>query len=91
MFLTSSEPEDFQTRCRSELMPQVDSQLEAVAQAAARTLADIDQVAADSSFVADIVVAAELAADTAAADTEAVAAGIAQRQDMDRRSSYGDY
>ena len=54
-------------------------------------LADIDQVAADSSFVADIVVAAELAADTAAADTEAVAAGIAQRQDMDRRSSYGDY
>lgn len=58
---------------------------------AARTLADIDQAAADSNFVADIVVAAELAADTAAADTEAVAAGIAQRQDMDRRSSYGDY
>ena len=40
-------------------------------------LADIDQVAADSSSVADTVVAAELAADTAAADTEA-AAGIAQ-------------
>ena len=53
-------------------------------------LADIDQIAADSSFVANIVVAAELAADTVAADTEA-AAGIVQRQDMDRRSSYGDY
>ena len=53
-------------------------------------LANIDQVAADSNFVADIVVAAELAADTAAADTE-VAAGIVQRQDMDRHSSYGDY
>ena len=37
-------------------------------QVAARTLADIDQAAADSNFVADIVVAAELAADTAAAD-----------------------
>ena len=57
---------------------------------AARTLADIDQAAADSNFVADIVVAAELAADTAAADTEA-AAGIVQRQDMDRHSSYVDY
>ena len=57
---------------------------------AARTLADIDQAAADSSFVADIVVAAELAADTAVADTEA-AAGIVQRQGMDRHSSYGDY
>lgn len=90
MFLTSSESEDFQTRYRSELAPQADSQLEAVAQAAARTLADIDQVAADSSFVANIVVAAELAADTVAADTEA-AAGIVQRQDMDRHSSYGDY
>ena len=90
MFLTSSEPEDFQTRCRSELMPQADSQLEAVAQAAARTLADIDQVAADSNFVADIVVAAELAADTAVVDIEA-AAGIVQRQDMDRHSSYDDY
>ena len=45
---------------------------------------DIDQVAVDSNFVADIVVAAELAADTAAA-------GIAQRQDMDRHSSYVDY
>lgn len=53
-------------------------------------LADIDQVAADSNFVVDIVVAAELAADTAAADTEVVA-GIVQRQDMDKRSSYGDY
>ena len=53
-------------------------------------LADIDQVAADSSFVADIVVAAELAADTTAVDTE-VAAGIVQRQDMDKHSSYGDY
>lgn len=90
MFLTSSEPEDFQTRCRSERAPQADSYLEAVAQAAARTLADIDQVAADSSFVANIVVAAELAADTVAADTEA-AAEIVQRQDMDRHSSYGDY
>ena len=41
-------------------------------------LADIDQVAVDdSSSVADTVVAAELAADAAAADTEA-AAGIAQ-------------
>lgn len=90
MFLTSSEPKDFQTRCRSELAPQADSQLEVAAQAAARTLADIDQVAADSSFVADIVVAAELAADTVAADTEA-AARIARQQDMDRHSSYGDY
>ena len=53
-------------------------------------LVDTDQVAADSNFVADIVVAAELAADTVAADTEA-AAGIVQRQDMDRHSSYGDY
>ena len=53
-------------------------------------LADIDRIAADSSFVADIVVAAELAADKVAADTE-TAAGIVQRQDMDRRSSYGDY
>ena len=52
-------------------------------------LADIDQVAADSSFV-DIVVAAELAADTAVVDIEA-AAGIARRQDMDRHSSYVDY
>ena len=90
MFLTSSEPEDFQTRCRSELAPQADSQLEAALQAAARTLADIDQVAADSNFVADIAVAAELAADTTAADTEVVA-GIVQRQDMDRHSSYVDY
>ena len=90
MFLTSSEPEDFQTRCRSELAPQADNQLEVALQAAARTLVDIDQVAADSNFVADIVVAAELAADTAAADTEVVA-GIVQRQDMDRQSSYGGY
>ena len=52
-------------------------------------LADTDQ-AADSSFVADIVVATELTADTAAVDTEA-AAGIVQRQDMDRQSSYVDY
>ena len=52
-------------------------------------LADIDQVAADSSFV-DIVVAAELAADTTVVDTEVVA-GIVQRQDMDKRSSYVDY
>ena len=52
---------------------------------------DIDQVVADSSFVVDIVVAAKLAADTAAADTEAVAAGIAQRQDMDKHSSCADY
>lgn len=90
MFLTSSEPEDFQTRCRSELAPQADSQMETVAQAAARTLADIDQVAADSNFVADIVVAAELAVDMAAVDTEA-AAGIVQRQDMDKYSSCVDY
>ena len=53
-------------------------------------LADIDQVVADSSFVVDIVVVAELAADTAAANTEVVA-GIVQRQDMDKYSSYGDY
>ena len=79
MFLTSSESEDFQTRCRSELMSQVDGQLEAVAQAAA-----------DSSSVADIVVAAELTADMAAVDTEA-AAGIVQRQDMDKYSSCVDY
>ena len=84
MFLTSSESEDFQTRYRSELAPQADSQLEAVAQAAARMLADIDQV------VTDIVVAAELAADTAAVDIEA-AAGIVQRQDMDKYSSFDDY
>lgn len=90
MFLTSSELEDFYTRCRSESAPQADSQLEAVAQAAARTLVGIDRVAADSNFVADIVVAAELVVDMAAVDTEAVAAGIAQRQDMDKRSSYVD-
>ena len=53
-------------------------------------LVDIDQVAADSNFVADIVVAAELAADTAAADTEVVA-GIVQQQDMDRHSFCVDY
>ena len=54
-------------------------------------LADIDQVAVDdSSFVADIVVAAELVVDMAVVDTEVVA-GIVQRQDMDRRSSYVDY
>lgn len=53
-------------------------------------LADIDQVAADSNFVADIVVVAELAVDTAAVDIETVA-GIVQRQDMDKRSSYVDY
>ena len=52
--------------------------------------ADIDQVAADSNFVADIAVAAELAADTTVVDTEVVA-GIVQRQDMDKRSSYVDY
>ena len=53
-------------------------------------LADIDQVAADSNFVVDIAVAAELAADMAVVDTEVVA-GIVQRQDMDRHSSYDDY
>ena len=53
-------------------------------------LADIDQVAADSNFVADIVVVVELAVDMAAVDIEA-AAGIVQRQDMDKRSSYVDY
>ena len=52
-------------------------------------LADIDQVAADSSFV-DIVVAAELAADMTAVDIEVVA-GIVQRQDMDKYSSFDDY
>ncbi len=51
-------------------------------------LADIDQVAADSSFV-DIVVAAELAADMTAVDIEVVA-GIVQRQDMDKHSFCGD-
>ena len=53
-------------------------------------LADIDQVAVDSNFVADIAVAAELAADTAAVDTEVVA-GIVQQQDMDRHSFCVDY
>ena len=53
-------------------------------------LVDIDQVAADSNFVADIVVAAELVVDMAAADTEVVA-GIVQRQDMDTHSSFDDY
>lgn len=53
-------------------------------------LADIDQFAADSSSVANIVVAAELVVDMTAVDIEA-AAGIVQRQDMDKRSSYGDY
>ena len=53
-------------------------------------LADIDQVDVDSNFVADIVVAAELVVDMAAVDIEVVA-GIVQRQDMDKRSSYGDY
>ncbi len=53
-------------------------------------LVDTDQVAADSNFVADIVVAAELVFDTAAANTEVVA-GIVQRQDMDKYSSCGDY
>ena len=47
-------------------------------------LADIDQV------VADIVVAAELVVDMTAVDIEA-AAGIVQRQDMDRHSYFGDY
>lgn len=51
----------------------------------------IDRVAADSSSVADIVVAAELVVDTTAADTEAAAAGIVQRQDMDKYSSFDDY
>ena len=53
-------------------------------------LADIDQVAVDSSSAANIVVAAELVVDMAAVDTE-TAAGIVQRQDMDRHSSYVDY
>ena len=47
-------------------------------------LADIDQVAVD------IVVAAELVVDMTAVDIEA-AAGIVQRQDMDKYSSYVDY
>lgn len=42
-----------------------------------RMLADIDQVAADSNFVADIVVASELVVGMAAVDIEA-AAGIVQ-------------
>ena len=53
-------------------------------------LVDIDQAAADSSSVADIVVAAELVVDMTAVDIEA-AAGIVQRQDMDRHSSFDDY
>ena len=53
-------------------------------------LADIDQVAVDSSSVADTVVAAELVVDMAAVDTEVVA-GIVQRQDMDKYSSFDDY
>ena len=53
-------------------------------------LADIDQVAVDSSSVADTVVATELAADMAAVDTEVVV-GIVQRQDMDKYSSCVDY
>ena len=53
-------------------------------------LVDIDQVAVDSNFVADIVVAAELVVDMAAVDIEA-AAGIVQQQDMDTHSSYVDY
>lgn len=53
-------------------------------------LANIDQAAADSSSVADIVVAAELVVDMTAVDIEA-AAGIVQRQDMDKYSSYVDY
>ena len=53
-------------------------------------LANIDQVAVDSNFVADIVVAAELVVDMTAVDIEA-AAGIVQRQDMDRHSYFGDY
>lgn len=53
-------------------------------------LADIDQVAADSNFVADIVVVVELAADMTAVNTEA-AARVVQRQDMDKYSSYVDY
>lgn len=48
-------------------------------------LADIDQAAVDSNFVA-----AELVVDMAAVDIEA-AAGIVQRQDMDKYSSYVDY
>ena len=47
-------------------------------------LVDTDHV------VADIVVAAELAVDMAAVDIEVVA-GIVQRQDVDKRSSYVDY
>lgn len=52
-------------------------------------LANIDQAAADSNFVADIVVA-DIVVDMAAVDIEA-AAGIVQRQDMDKYSSYVDY
>lgn len=53
-------------------------------------LANIDQAAVDSNFVADIVVAAELVVDMTAVDIEVVA-GIVQRQDMDRHSSYVDF
>lgn len=42
---------------------------------AARTLVDIEQVAADTEVVADTEAAVE----------------IVQRQDMDRHSSYADY
>ena len=59
-------------------------------------LVDIDQVDVDSNFVADIVVAAELVVDMAVVDIEAavnteVVAGIVQRRDMDKYSSYVDY
>ena len=59
-------------------------------------LADIDQVAVDSSSAANIVVAAELVVDMAVVDIEAavnteVVAGIVQRRDMDKYSSYVDY
>ena len=47
-------------------------------------LANIDQI------VADIVVAAELVVGMTAVDIEA-AAGIVQRQDIDKYSSYVDY
>lgn len=59
-------------------------------------LANIDRVDVDSNFVADIVVAAELVVDMAVVDIEAavnteVVAGIVQRRDMDKYSSYVDY
>ena len=53
-------------------------------------LADIAQVAADSNFVADIVVASELVVGMAVEDTETVV-GTVQWQDMDKYSSFDGF